>query len=121
LKNLSYDSSIPVFYLQDKFHIDEYLRNCTGVTSGGGDFVGNKVHICEQFHFEFSQNSIEKSQVYILSEARRVLLIRNFELHTILKTITFDNNTPINFAISPDSAYIIYLFQNSFRINNLNT
>jgi hypothetical protein len=112
LKNLSFDSSIPLFYVQDKFHPDEYLKS---VNTNQSNDITRKF---ENFHFDFSPNSLEKSFVYILSEGRKLLLIRNYELHTINKVVNF-SHSPINFFISPNCAYIVYLFKNYFKLSQL--
>jgi hypothetical protein len=128
LKNISYDNSIPVFYVQDKFNVDDYLKNNyptldnLSLNSKGGNLTNNSNSITplmfEHFHYEFSPNLNEKSLVYILSEGRKLLLIRNFELHNIVKVVKY-NQSPLNISISDNSAYMAVLFKDKFQLGPL--
>jgi len=138
IKNLSYDGSVPQFYLQDKFIFNEYFKNeidskKTDLNKKpkeiksrfydkltGMSYISNKNkkeekinenHICEFYltSFCFDDNNL----VYILSHARKYLIVRNCEKHTILLNIPLIKN-PINFAISPNSGYILILFKGIF-------
>lgn len=130
LKNISYDNSIPVFYLQDKFNVDEYLKNnypaldklsensnLSNTTNLNTSSISSP-NIFECFHFEFSPALSEKSLVYILSEGRKLLLIRNFELHNIVKVVKF-SQIPINFSISDNSSCMAILFKDKFQLGPL--
>jgi hypothetical protein len=128
LKNISYDNSIPVFYVQDKFNVDDYLKNNyptldnLSLNSKGGNLTNNSNSLTplmfEHFHYEFSPNLNEKSLVYILSEGRKLLLVRNFELHNIVKVVKY-NQTPLNISISDNSAYMAVLFKDKFQLGSL--
>jgi hypothetical protein len=118
LKNISYDSSLPTFYLQDKFNIVEFFKN--NFDKGSNISNSNIFNKVENFHFEFSPNIEEKSLVYILSEGRKLVLIRNFEKHTIDKVIALDSlNSPINILISPDWSYKAILYETKIEISQV--
>jgi WD40 repeat protein len=102
IKNLSYDSSVPQFSLHDKFNVEEFLKKEYPIEINKNEIV------YESFKFEFCTN--DKNLLYILSEARKLVIIRNFEEKTNVKTITFPYS-PINMQVSPNSAFVIYLFR----------
>lgn len=111
LKNLEYDNSVPQFSLMDKFNVEDYLKH---------ELKVDQYDNVENFTMEFSSN--ERSLVYILSQARKVLLIRHYEHHQNLKQIFFKDSHPIDFSIAPDSSFVIYTLKDSkLQISNLNT
>ena len=102
LKNLEYDNSIPQFSLQEKFNVEEYFKYEAKL---------DKVDIIENFVMEFSPN--DKSIVYILSQARKTMLVRNYEQHNNLKSISFDNCQPIDYAFAPDNSFVLYFLKDN--------
>lgn len=147
LKNLSYDSSVPQFYLQDKFMFNEYFKNEADSNanlnlnkkldiSREAKELKAKVHekltpmtvtgtfnkLTKKDENNFNSNALiaeyylcnfcfhDKNLVYVLSHARKSLTIRNIEKHINILNISLTKN-PINFAISPNSGYIIILFK----------
>lgn len=108
LKNLSYDNSIPVFYLQDKFNPDEYFRLNENRTAEKN---------CDEFYkYEFAQLVNEKNLIYIMSHARAIIMIRNFESHTIDKIVKF-SQSPYYFCLSPYMNYYLYVFKSRLRVS----
>ena len=107
IKNISYDNSVPQFFLHDKFSVEEYLKK--EITMN----INKNEILYENFIYDFC--SSDKNLVYILSEARKLVLIRNFEEKVIIKKISFPYS-PINFTISLNSAYIVYLFKGLYII-----
>jgi WD40 repeat protein len=104
IRGLSYDNSVPQFSVLDKFNVEEYLKK---EYNTGGSYIPGQI-LYENFIFEFCTN--DKSIAYILSEGRKLVLIRNFEKQAIIKTIQFPYS-PISMTFSPNSAFIIYLFK----------
>jgi WD40 repeat protein len=105
IRNLSYDNAVPQFSVLDKFNIDEYLKKEVNIDHRSGEVL------YENFTFEFCTN--DKSIVYLLSEGRKLILIRNYEKQAIVKNITFPYN-PISMSFSPNSAFVIYLFRGNY-------
>lgn len=111
LKNLEYDNSIPQFALQDKFNLEDYLKQ---------EIKREKADIVENFTMEFSPK--DKSLVYILSQARKVLIIRHYEHHENVKHLFFNNVHPIDFYFSFDSSFILYVLKdNKLQISHINS
>jgi len=100
LKNFSYENSIPEFYLQDKFNVEEYMKNEVKVVKKSDEIS------IENYIFEFCPN--DKAIVYLLSRARKVFLVRNYELHNLIRCIELDY-TPINFSIAFNSSFMVIL------------
>ena len=69
---------------------------------------------------EFSPK--DKSLVYILSQARKIMIVRNYEQHLNLKKISFDNIQPINYAFAPDSSFVLYILKdNRLQISQIDS
>jgi WD40 repeat protein len=92
IKNLSYDNSVPQFSLREKLNLEEHLKSQFNISNNKNEIV------YENFIFEFCTN--DKNLIYCLSEGRKVVLIRNFEKQTFIKTISFPYS-PINMTFSP--------------------
>lgn len=135
LKNLSYDGSVPQFYLQDKFLFNEFFKNeidskktdlakeakeikakvydkLTGMSyvsnKKGKEEKQNENEIAEFYLTAFCFN--DKNLVYVLSYARKYLMVRNCEKHVNILSIPLIKN-PIDFVISPNSGYVLVLFR----------
>ena len=100
LKNLDYDTSLPQFALQDKFNIEEYLKL---------EMKLDKGNLIENFVMEFAPK--EKGLVYILSQARNIMILRNYEHHMNLKSICFEKVQPIDYCFAPDSSFVLYILK----------
>lgn len=112
MKNLSFDNSIPQYYIQDKFNIAEYFK-------GAGNTTSSKI-INEKYTCCFSPNSSEKNYIYILSKGNRKLIIRNFETHVIENIIQF-NDIIDTFAISNNFKFFIFLYVDKIQVTLMET
>lgn len=92
MKNLSYNNSVPQFFLQDKFPVDTFFK-----TEGYKAFEENE-------HFLCSFSPTDKSIIFIVSQARRTLLVRNFEVHNNIKVIEFAF-TPLTYVPSMNGGF----------------
>lgn len=79
LKSLSYENAMPQFYLLDKFDCNEYLNK----DSNKNSLINNR--------FEFNFSDKEENIIIIFSYDTSIVLIRNFESHTINNIIKFDS------------------------------
>lgn len=113
LKNFSYENSIPEFYLQDKFNVEEYMKNEVNVKNTNNN---NQLNI-ENYIFNFCPN--DKSIVYIVSRARKVFLVRNYELHNLLRMVELDY-TPLSLSIAFNSSFMVILNKGNNFYNNFN-
>ena len=95
LKNLNYDSSIPQFGLMDKFNIEEYFKTEVKMSLLEGKEI-------EKFCVQFSQQ--EKQIIFILSRARKAVLVRDYEIHSNVKIINLHENFN-SFKLSFDSSF----------------
>ncbi len=111
LKNLEYDNSIPQFALQDKFNVEDYFKQ---------EMKREKADVVENFIMEFSPK--DKSLVYILSQARKVIIIRHYEHHENVKQIFFNSVHPVDFRFAFDSSFIIYVLKDDrLQISPMNS
>lgn len=102
LKNLEYDSSTPQFYLFDNFNIEEYFDLQLKL---------DKADLIENFVIEFSPK--EKNLIYILSQARKIMLLRNYENRINLRSIRFDKVHPIDYSLAPNNSFVIYILKDN--------
>ena len=109
MQNLSFENSIPQFYVQDKFSMVDYFKQ---------KGVKNNRNPIEKFTISFSTNVTEKSFIYLMSQGNKELIIRNYETHVIENIIDF-NDKICTFNLTPDFQNIIFLFENKIKIGNI--
>ena len=107
MKNLSFENSVPQFYVQDKFGMIDYFKQ---------KGIKNNRNPIEKFTISFSTNINEKSFIYLLSQGNKQLIIRNFETHVIENIIDF-NDKIVTFNLTNDFKNIIFLFENKIQIS----
>ena len=109
MQNLSFENSIPQFYVQDKFSMVDYFKQ---------KGVKNNRNPIEKFTISFSTNVTEKSFIYLMSQGNKELIIRNYETHVIENIIDF-NDKICTFNLTPNFKNIIFLFENKIKIGNI--
>ena len=71
--------------------------------------------LIENYIFEFCPN--DKSIVYLISQARKTFLVRNYELHNLIRCVELDY-MPINFSIAFNSSFQVILNKGKHLIFN---
>ena len=77
-------------------------------------FIPSENKTEEFFKFEFS--SIERDLVFLMSHARGIVLIRNYELHTIEKVVKI-SQSPLDILMSPNLDFVIFVYQNKISLS----
>ncbi len=112
LKNENFENCIPKFYIQDKFNIIEYFKE------NGKILNKNKNQKLENYKISFSPIISEKSYIYLLSTLNKMLIIRNFELHTIENIIQFQEKI-LDFKLTLNFKFIIFIYEKKIQISQI--
>ena len=112
LKNENFENCIPKFYIQDKFNIIEYFKE------NGKILNKNKNQKLENYKISFSPIISEKSYIYLLSTLNKMLIIRNFELHTIENIIQFREKI-LDFKLTLNFKFIILLYEKNIQVSQI--
>lgn len=121
LKNLSYDSSIPQFYLYDKTELydefrtvkEKYNKNIKNNNTSNNGFTSNDNTLNapntpstskELFFSDFCPRN--KNIIYFSSFAHQLIIAKDYFNHVIVKAIPLNYN-PMYFNISPNSEYFV--------------
>jgi hypothetical protein len=112
LKNENFENCIPKFYIQDKFNIIEYFKE------NGKILNKNKNQKLENYKISFSPIISEKSYIYLLNTLNKMLIIRNFELHTIENIIQFKEKI-LDFKLTLNFKFIIFLYEKKIQISQI--
>ena len=100
-------NNTPEFYVKDKI----FLNEC---------FIGNK-NIENNIYVKFSMDNRNKNLIFIFSKRNKMILVRNFENHTNIKNINFQDDIQA-FAITNNNDYLFFLYNDKIQktsISNL--
>ena len=103
--NNNFASNTPEFYVKDKIHLIE----C---------FMGHK-NISNNIIIYFSMDIKDKNLIFILSKRNKMLIVRNFENHTNIKSVLFQDDI-MDFSLVHNNYYFFFLFNNKIQKTSIN-
>ena len=103
--NNNFTSNTPEFYVKDKIHLIE----C---------FMGHK-NISNNIFIHFSLDIKQKNLIFILSKRNKMIIIRNFESHTNIKSVLFQDDI-MDFSLVHNNYYLFFLFNNKIQKTSIN-
>jgi len=100
IRNNNFTNNTPEFYVKDKIHLVE----C---------FMGHKNNPNNIFvHFSFDIK--QKNLIFILSKRNKMIIVRNFENHTNIKNVLFQDDI-MDFSLIHNNYYFFFLFNNKIQ------
>jgi hypothetical protein len=103
--NNNFNGNTPEFYIKDKIHLIE----C---------FMGHK-NITNNIIVYFSLDIKQKNLIFILSKRNKMIIVRNFENHTNIKNILFQDDI-MDFSLVHNNYYFFFLFNNKIQKTSIN-
>ena len=101
----NFTKNTPEFYIKDKIH----LMEC---------FMGHK-NIDNNLIIYFSLDLKQKNLIFILSKRNKMIIIRNFENHTNIRSVLFVDDI-LDFSLSNNNYYIFFLYNNKIQKTSMN-
>jgi len=105
IKNNNFTNNTPEFYIKDKIHLIE----C---------FMGHK-NISNNIIIYFSLDIKQKNLIFILSKRNKMIIVRNFETHTNIKSVLFQDDI-MDFSLIHNNYYFFFLFNNKIQKTSIN-
>ena len=105
IKNGHFVSNTPEFYVKDKIHLIE----C---------FMGHK-NVVNNIIIYFSLDIKQKNLIFILSKRNKMIIVRNFENHSNIKSILFQDDI-MDFSLVHNNYYLFFLFNNKIQKTSIN-
>ena len=103
--NNNFTCNTPEFYIKDKIHLIE----C---------FMGHK-NIANNIIVYFSLDIKQKNLIFILSKRNKMIIVRNFENHTNIKSVLFQDDI-MDFCLVHNNYYFFFLFNNKIQKTSMN-
>ena len=103
--NTNFTNNTPEFYVKDKIHLTE----C---------FMGHK-NIPNNIFVHFSLDIKQKNLIFILSKRNKMIIVRNFENHTNIKNVLFQDDI-MDFSLVHNNYYFFFLFNNKIQKTSIN-
>ena len=103
--NNNFTNNTPEFYVKDKIHLIE----C---------FMGHK-NIPNNIIVYFSLDIKQKNLIFILSKRNKMIVVRNFENHTNIKNVLFQDDI-MDFSVIHNNYYFFFLFNNKIQKTSMN-
>ena len=103
--NNNFTSNTPEFYVKDKIHLIE----C---------FMGHK-NVSKNIIVYFSLDIKQKNLIFILSKRNKMIIVRNFENHSNIKSILFQEDI-MDFSLIHNNYYFFFLFNNKIQKTSIN-
>ena len=101
----NFTKNTPEFYIKDKIHLME-------------SFMGHK-NIDNNLIIYFSLDLKQKNLIFILSKRNKMIIIRNFENHTNIRSVLFVDDI-LDFSLSNNNYYIFFLYNNKIQKTSMN-
>ena len=101
----NFSKNTPEFYIKDKIHLME-------------SFMGHK-NIDNNLIIYFSLDLKQKNLIFILSKRNKMIIIRNFENHTNIRSVLFVDDI-LDFSLSNNNYYIFFLYNNKIQKTSMN-
>ena len=105
IKNSNFASNTPEFYVKDKIHLIECFM--------GHRNIDNNIVVF--FSFDIKQ----KNLIFILSKRNKMIVVRNFESHTNIKSILFQDDI-MDFSLVHNNYYFFFLFNSKLQKTSIN-